>query len=80
MATCPECSTPVSPGVVVCPECGASVPAKKPPKPVPAGHPADRLAEGILRGASILMIIVLLALVVFVGWAIISQGIESGAP
>lgn len=81
MATCPDCSTPAAPGAVVCTECGASIP--KAPKPMPKspqGHPADRLAEGLLRGVSVLMIIVLLALVAFVGWSIISQGIESGAP
>ncbi len=84
MATCPECSTQVPEGSVVCTECGASIPApKKAPKPTPTPgnvHPADRIAEGMLRGASILMIIVLVALVAFVGWSIISQGIESGAP
>lgn len=84
MATCPECSTPVAPGIVVCTECGASIPApSKAPKPTPTPanvHPVDRIAEGMLRGASILMIIVLVALVAFVGWSIISQGIESGAP
>ncbi len=83
MATCPECSTQLPPEVVVCTECGASIPAQKAPKPVPKGaspHPADRLAETMLRGASVLMIIVLVALVAFVGWSIISQGIESGAP
>lgn len=84
MATCPECSTPVANDVVVCTECGTSIPApKKAPKttPTPANvHPVDRIAETLLRGASILMIIVLVALVAFVGWSIISQGIESGAP
>lgn len=84
MATCPECTTSVPEDAIVCTECGASIPApKKPPKPDPkpsSEHPADRLAEGLLRAASILMIVVLLALVAFVGWSIISQGIESGAP
>ncbi len=83
MATCPECSTQVPQDAVVCPECAASIPAPKPPKPVRKdanAHPADRIAEGMLRGASILMIIMLVALVAFVGWSIISQGIESGAP
>lgn len=79
MATCPECQATNPPEAVVCAECGANIPA---PKKVTVAQPqaADRLAEGILRGASILMVIVLVALVAFVGWAIISQGIESGAP
>ena len=84
MATCPECSTQVPADVVVCTECGSSIPApKKAPKPTPTPSnvpTSERIAEGMLRGASILMIIVLLALVAFVGWSIISQGIESGAP
>ena len=84
MATCPECSTQVPEDTVVCAECGASIPApKKAPKPTPKPsneHLADRIAETMLRGASILMIVVLVALVAFVGWSIISQGIESGAP
>lgn len=80
MTPCPDCSQPLPPDVVVCPECGSTVPKAKPVAKGPNPHPADRIAEGLLRGASALMILVLVALVAFVGWSIISQGIESGAP
>lgn len=81
MPSCPDCSQPLPHDAVVCPECGSTIP--KAAKPVAKGqpaHPADRLAEGLLRGATVILVLVLVALVAFVGWSIISQGIESGAP
>ncbi len=81
MATCPECTSSHPPDAVVCSECGVSLP--KVPKPISTGakpKPADQIAEFMLRGASLILVLVLVALVAFVGWSIISQGIESGAP
>lgn len=82
MAQCSNCGNLLPVGAKQCPDCGTTlaegpVAAAKAPK-APAQKPA--LDELLLRGVLGLFLLILGGTVLFVGYAIVSQGIGAGAP
>jgi hypothetical protein len=79
MVQCSTCGNLLPVGAKQCPDCG-TMPAEA-PAPAPKA-PAKKLAldELLLRGVLGLFLLILGGTVLFVGYAIVAQGIGAGAP
>lgn len=82
MAQCSNCANLLPVGAKNCPDCGTAVSEAPAAPPKAPKAPAQKvpLDELLLRGVMGLFLFILGATVLFVGYAIVQQGIGAGAP
>lgn len=82
MAQCSNCANLLPVGAGQCPDCGTTLAEAPAAAPKPPKAPAQKLPldELLLRGVLGLFLLILGATVLFVGYAIVQQGIGAGAP
>ncbi|MBO9539501.1 zinc ribbon domain-containing protein [bacterium] len=82
MAQCSNCGNLLPVGAKHCPDCGTTVSDAPAAPPKAPKAPGQKLAldELLLRGVMGLFLLILGGTVLFVGYAIVQQGIGAGAP